>query len=131
MVSEESLVALFDKLDELRKLYWVKCKKGKHKYFEGHYNAYAHAGKLLNDVIADATNKDREISESYDLGMAEGITLVRGNLLKLQEALESLDEKAANSYRSGKGSYFEGQSDAYEHAVRLVEEVIYIFSDDE
>ena len=74
---------------------------------------------------------ESEISEAYDTGMAEGIALVCGKLLKLQEALEKLDENAANSYRSGKGSYFEGQSDAYEHAVRLIEEVIYIFSDDE
>ena len=74
---------------------------------------------------------ESEISEAYDAGIAEGIALVCGKLLKLHEALEKLDENAANSYRSGKGSYFEGQSDAYEYAVRLIEEVIYIFSDDE
>ena len=71
------------------------------------------------------------VSVDFNDGVAKGIFIVCGKLLKLQEALEKLDENAANSYRSGKGSYFEGQSDAYEHAVRLIEEVIYIFTDDE
>ena len=73
----------------------------------------------------------REIADAFDAGVDEGVSMVRGELLKLQEVLEKLEDTATNNYRSGKGSYFEGQSDAYEHAVRLIEEVIYIFSDDE
>ena len=76
-------------------------------------------------------SNEREIADAFDAGVDEGVSMVRGELLKLQEVLEKLEDNATNNYRSGKGSYFEGQSDAYEHVVRLIEEVIYIFSDDE
>ena len=73
---------------------------------------------------------ESKILDAFDAGVAEGVSMVRGELLKLHEVLEKLEDNTANAYRHGGGSYFEGQSDAYEHAVRLVEEVIYIFSDD-
>ena len=76
-------------------------------------------------------SNEREIADAFDAGVDEGVSMVRGGIIRLREVLEKLEDNATNNYRSGKGSYFEGQSDAYEHAVRLIEEVIYIFSDDE
>ena len=73
----------------------------------------------------------REIADSFDDGVAEGISMVIDKLGELVQVLEHLEDNATNNYKRGKGSYFEGQSDAFEHAVRLVEELIYIFSDDE